>query len=160
MKQSLLVALILTLSYTYSGAVEPWPFVCEKHQVEPFTSSQYVYASDSNGYPAIFIDTKTVLIHPKNSLVSLDSVWIASEEGKAATLNDLGNNTRKKEYGYEKDWITIDYDAMRFSLKSITYYTCQGEIIEHHIPTPEWNEIVPGSTVDEILDTLKKNYSI
>lgn len=153
------IASIITSISAYAEET-PWGFVCEPSELSWITDKRYFYISGSNTFPEILTDSNTIQINRKNKTIKVWTIRLASEEGRQAAIKALGQYRDYNSFGYYKTLEVYDYSSMRSTMKSTSYFSCDGNLIHSDEGMGVWKDIVPDSISEDILESIIKKYNI
>ncbi len=147
---------------------------------EPKTDPQYLpldielaasYTRDNRWYFVgrsssdwIFFDTKTAEYDKKTKILTGWFTWFRTPYGREKTIESAKRGGYYDPYRHDNHSYTKQKD--RWSLSSnrrmilnVAYYSTEGNVVDQSTyKNPEWDEILPGSIGEVILENLKKRY--
>lgn len=138
---------------------QSWLFECTQNELAEITGKRYFRVAGNDQFPEIFADTKTVKIDRNKKTIKVWTFWVASKESTQAQKQKLGSYGHYK-YGYGKYLYLIDYSGLQSSLKSYSTYNCDGSVIESYQGNGSWENIVPGSVMEGIMEVIIKKYRL
>lgn len=134
--------------------------VCSEDELSFSNDKRYFYVASSDDSSSILADGKTITIDKKNKIIKVWTVWLATEVGRQNTIESLGKYENYDNFGYSKDLEIINYGNMKRKTDSSTYYNCNGGVIYSNHSKGEWRDIVPGSVMEGITESIVKKYKL
>jgi len=133
--------------------------VCSENEISFINDKRYFGVASADSFPLMLADAKTIQIDKKNKTIKVWTIWVGSNSGREYWINLLGKYDNYANYGYDKSLDTINYGSMKFKSNSATHYNCNGSNISSS-NTSEWNDIVPGSVMEMITESIMEKYKL
>lgn len=134
--------------------------VCSEDELSFSNDKRYFYVSSGGYSSSILADGKTITIDKKNKIIKVWTVWLATENGRQDYIESLGKYDNYDNFGYRKNLTIINYGNMKNKTDSLTDYNCNGGVIYSNNSKGEWDDIVPGSVMEGITESIVKKYNL
>ncbi len=131
--------------------------VCTDDELSFINDKRYFSVSGSKNYSEIFADGKTITIDKKNKIIKVWAAFLASEDGRQSNIKSMSNYDN---YGYSRHLYVINYGKMKSRLNTFADYNCNGSLIVSDNLQDEWNNIIPGSVLENITEGIIKKYNL
>jgi hypothetical protein len=154
------ILLSIITSITTQAAEMSSELVCGQSELAWMFDKRYFFVADSNAYPIISADEKTIQINRKNKTIKVWTVWLTSEEGRQNLIQNSNQYRDYSSFGYAKHLYLINYKDMRVLDKSYSRYSCNGNVIHSDDSDGSWSDITPGSVFEGIVESIIKKYKL
>lgn len=136
--------------------------VCAESEISFTNDKRYfeVASTADNSFPLIVADSKTIKIDKKSKIIKIWTTWIASDSERQNKISTLGQYNNYDNFGYDKGLDTINYGSMKSKTDKYSRYNCNGSVITSSNNSSEWDDIVPGSVMEVITNSIVKKYNL
>ena len=135
-----------------------WPIACTTSEVKALGANSMLYASSSDMYPLIYVDTRDIEIDRKNKIIKTWTISLSSRQSRANQIRQLGS--KYNNYGYDLMFLVVDYSAMRYSIEKMGESDCNSNTINSFTKLVDRKQIKPHSTFDDITKAITKEYNL
>ena len=158
------LALLFTTLQAEKPKIDPQYLPIDKSLAVSYLRDNRWYFVGTNDSYGIFFDTKTAEYDKKTKILTGWSVWFYTPYGREQYIQ------KAKEFNfynsYKDDNLSYSIQKDRWSLNSnkrmilnYTDYSTEGSVVDQSTyKNPKWDEIVPGTIGEVILENLKKRY--
>jgi len=158
------LALLFTTLQAEEPKTDPQYLPIDKSLAVSYLRDNRWYFVGTNDSYWIFFDTKTAKYDEKTKILTGWSVWFYTPYGREQYIQ------KAKEFNfynsYKDDNLSYSIQKERWSLSSnrwmiLNYadYSTEGSVVDQSTyKNPEWDEMLPNSIGEKILENLKKRY--
>jgi hypothetical protein len=118
----------------------------------------------SNKNFTLYYNSSSVKIDDKNHLIKVLGKRVLTKNGKIEFFNDFNkDNIKEQEFidlSYSVGLYLLNYKQRKFSFNDITAYSKSGDVLYMDNSILKWEDIIPDSLGEILINKLIKDYNI